>query len=75
MEWLTRASNHFLSRLGQGAIGYVGVNLLLLAAEARWHLIYRLMLWDISEMKTLGFLVGQTVQVTQQVQTLHHLHP
>ena len=28
MERLTRASNQFLSRLGQGAIGYVGVNLL-----------------------------------------------
>ena len=73
MERLTRASNQFLARLGQGAIGYVGVNLLLLAAEAKWHLIYRLMLWDISEMKTLGFLVGQTVQVTQSLQ-IHHLH-
>ncbi|MFZ1018552.1 MAG: hypothetical protein WAN39_11845 [Candidatus Cybelea sp.] len=72
MERLTRASNQFLSRLGQGAIGYVGVNLLLLAAEAKWHLIYRLMLWDISEMKTLGVLVGQTIQVTQQ---LHQIHP
>lgn len=72
MERLTRASNQFLSRLGQGAIGYVGVNLFLLAAEAKWHLIYRLMLWDISEMRTLGFLVGQTIQVTQRIHTLPH---
>jgi hypothetical protein len=69
MERLTRASNRFLARLGQGAAGYVVINLLLLATEAKWHLIYRLMLWDISEMKTLGFLVGQTIQVAQQ---LHH---
>jgi len=69
MERLTRASNRFLARLGQGAAGYLVVNLLLLVAEAKWHFIYRLMLWDISEMKTLGFLVGQTIQISQQV---HH---
>ena len=50
------------------------INLLLLATEAKWHLIYRLMLWDISEMKTLGVLVEQTVRVSQQLQTIHHLH-
>jgi hypothetical protein len=46
--------------------------MLLLVAEAKWHFVYRLMLWDISEMRTLGVLVEQTIRVSQQLQALHH---
>lgn len=47
------------------------MNVLLLAAEARWHVVSRLTIWDLREMKTLAYLVGETIRVTQQ---LHHFH-
>jgi hypothetical protein len=61
MERLTRSFNQLASRLTKIGTGYLGVNIVLLAAEARWHLIYHLTLWDVSEMKTFGFLLGKTL--------------
>lgn len=61
MERLTRASTQFLSRLAKGTAGYMGVNVVLLASEARWHLLTKLTVWDISEMKTFVYLLGKTI--------------
>ncbi|HEX4015066.1 MAG TPA: hypothetical protein VHX17_14415 [Candidatus Cybelea sp.] len=60
MERLTRKYKRFLAYLGQGTVGYLAVNLVLMAAEAKWHLLYRLTVWDMSEMKLVAILLAQT---------------
>lgn len=47
------------ARYAWGAGFYLALNFLILAVEARWHLLYRLTLWDIAEFKTLALLVSQ----------------
>ena len=71
MERATRAFSHIASRVARLGAGYLGVNVLLLAAEAKWHVVSRLTIWDVREMKTLAYLVSETTRVTEQ---LHHLH-
>lgn len=61
MQRLTQATTHLGNNLAHGAASYFGLNVLLLIAEARWHIVYRLMLWDVSEMKTFVYLLGKTV--------------
>ncbi|MGA2761069.1 MAG: hypothetical protein ABSF08_12215 [Candidatus Cybelea sp.] len=61
MQRLTQATTHLGNNLAHGAASYFGLNVVLLIAEARWHLVWRLMLWDVSEMKTFGFLLGKTL--------------
>jgi hypothetical protein len=61
MEHLMRVPKWFGSRYAWGAGFYLALNFLLLAAEARWHLLYQLTVWDISELKTLALLVSQGV--------------
>jgi hypothetical protein len=45
-------------RSGARAFYYVAaywmLNIALVVAEARWHLIYKLTLWDIAELRSLG---------------------
>jgi hypothetical protein len=36
-----------------GTAGYLALNLLLFAAEAKWHVLSRLTAWDALEIKTL----------------------
>jgi hypothetical protein len=61
MQRLTQATTHLGTNLGHGAASYLGLNMVLLLAEARWHIFYHLLLWDISEMKTFAFLLGKTL--------------
>jgi hypothetical protein len=61
MQLFTRAIGQAVPGLAHGTVAYLGLNVVLLAAEARWHLLYRLMLWDVSELKTFGFLLGKTL--------------
>ena len=35
------------------------LNIALVAAEAKWHLIYRLTIWDIAQLRTLAPLFTQ----------------
>lgn len=46
------------NRTGPRAIYYVAaywaLNIVLVVAEARWHLIYRLMLWDIAQLSSFA---------------------
>jgi len=48
-----------LRRFFYGATVYWGVNLLLLGAELRWHIFYRLTVWDITTLRALAAAVGR----------------
>ena len=61
MQRLTQATTHFGTGMTHGAASYFGLNVVLLIAEARWHIVYHLLLWDVSEMKTFAFLLGKTL--------------
>lgn len=63
MEQLVRPTKRLGKRFAWGAAGYLTINFLLLAVEARWHILAKLTVWDISELKTLSSML---------VQTLHH---
>jgi hypothetical protein len=59
MELLARPTNRIASRFAYGAAVYWGLNVILLAAEARWHVLLRLTLWDVAEIKTLAPLLAR----------------
>jgi hypothetical protein len=61
MEQLVRPTKRVGKRFAWGAGVYLALNFLLLAAEARWHILARLTVWDISELKTLSAMLGQTM--------------
>jgi hypothetical protein len=61
MEHLVRVPKWFAARYAWGAGFYLALNFLILAVEARWHFLYRLTAWDISELKTLATLLSQGV--------------
>jgi len=58
MQLIARPLNRFTSRLAYGAVAYWGLNVALVAAEARWHLLYRLTVWDIVQLKSLASIFG-----------------
>jgi hypothetical protein len=55
MRQLARTVDRLLSRYRYGLWAYWSVNVALIVVEVRWHLLTRLMLWDIT---TLARLVG-----------------
>jgi hypothetical protein len=59
MQRLTRIAKRLVSGLAHGSVAYLGLNAILLVEEARFHLLYRLMVWDVSELRLFGFLLGQ----------------
>ena len=59
MEHLVRPTKRVGTRFAWGTGIYLALNLLLVAAEVRWHILARLTVWDISELKTLGSMLGQ----------------
>jgi hypothetical protein len=61
MQRLTQATTHLGTSMAHGAASYLGINVVMLIAEARWHIVWRLMIWDVNEMKTFGFLLGKTL--------------
>lgn len=63
MQRLTRFLKRVLSGLAHGSLAYLGINAILLVEEARFHLLFRLTVWDISELRLFGILLG------------HQLHP
>lgn len=40
------------------SLAYLLLNAILLVEEARFHLLYRLTVWDISELRLFGILLG-----------------
>ncbi len=59
MQRLTRFAKRVLSGLAHGGLAYLGLNAILLVEEARFHLLFRLTVWDISELRLFGLLLGQ----------------
>jgi hypothetical protein len=49
------------SRFAYGAVGYWGLNAVLAAAELRWHLLYRITLWDMAQIRTLAPVLTKLV--------------
>jgi hypothetical protein len=56
MELLARATGRLFFRYRYGLWAYWFINAALVVAEVRWHVLYRLTIWDVS---TLVTLVGQ----------------
>ncbi|HEY6325525.1 MAG TPA: hypothetical protein VIW73_03275 [Candidatus Cybelea sp.] len=59
MEWLVSPTKRVGTRFAWGAGAYLALNFLLLVVEARWHVLARLTVWDISELKTLTAMLAQ----------------
>lgn len=59
MQRLTRIVKRVLSGLAHGSLAYLALNAILLVEEARFHLLYRLMVWDLAELRLFGVLLGQ----------------
>ena len=61
MHMLARGPSRLASRFVYGTAAYWALNVVLVATEIRWHLLYRLTAWDISQFKSLGPLIYQLV--------------
>ena len=61
MQQLVRPTKRLGKRFAWSAGIYLALNFLLLAAEMRWHILARLTVWDISELKTLSVMLAQTM--------------
>jgi hypothetical protein len=61
MQRLTRAPKVIGSGWARGTLVYVALNVLIIVAEARWHFLYRLLLWDVSELRLFGFLMSKSL--------------
>ncbi len=48
------------------------LNIALVAAEAKWHLIYRLTMWDITQLRMLAPLFAQLAHPGATIPA-HHL--
>ena len=59
MERLAQVPNRLAQRTLYGTTAYWMLNIVLVAAEMRWHLLYRLTVWDLSTLKTLGPLLAK----------------
>lgn len=58
MQRLTRFLKRVLSGLAHMSLAYLLLNAILLVEEARFHLLFRLTVWDISELRLFGLLLG-----------------
>jgi|GEM_PF-5806861 hypothetical protein len=59
MSWVR--GNVIAGRSTLGIVTYCTLNALIIAAEARWHLLYRLTLWDLSQIRTLIILIARLI--------------
>ncbi|HVR46035.1 MAG TPA: hypothetical protein VMT95_05310 [Candidatus Binatia bacterium] len=59
MEQLVRPTKRVGKRFAWGAGVYLALNFVLLVVEAQWHVLARLTVWDISELKTLTAMLAQ----------------
>ncbi len=59
MERLVRPTKHMGQRFKLGALVYLALNFALLVAEVQWHILARLTVWDISELKALTVMLSQ----------------
>jgi hypothetical protein len=61
MDRFARRVNRLAAGSFYGAAAYWAVNLALVAAEARWHVLYRLTLWDVSQIKALSAILERLI--------------
>lgn len=57
MQLPARARNRLTARLTYGVTAYWTLNALLIAEEARWHLLCRLTIWDLATLRALGLIL------------------
>jgi hypothetical protein len=62
MDTLARRPTRIASRFLFGTVAYWTLNVALVAEEIRWHLLYRLTLWDISQLKAIGPVIYHAVR-------------
>jgi hypothetical protein len=53
MELLARTTSRFLLRYRYGLWAYWFINAALVIAEIKWHVLYRLTIWDITTLSTI----------------------
>ncbi|HEY1867119.1 MAG TPA: hypothetical protein VGG70_02415 [Candidatus Cybelea sp.] len=53
MEQIRPARNRVVHRSMFGLVTYCALNFAVLAAEARWHVLTKLTLYDVAQIKTL----------------------
>lgn len=63
MDMLARRPNRVASRFLYGSAAYWCLNVVLAVEEIKWHLIYRLTLWDISQLRAIGPLLLRAVHL------------
>lgn len=64
MARMVSASKQANSPYTYGAMAYLALNLLLVAAEARWHILAKLTLLDAAEIKQLISMIHQFAQLS-----------
>ncbi len=50
-----------MEKLTYGGVVYLALNFLMVGVEARWHVLYRLTLFDAAAIKTLVPLIAKVV--------------
>ena len=71
MERLARIATRLGPRCAFGVAAYWAVNLALLFAEVRWHVLSRLTLFDIAQLKIYGSVLAKLVQLGVGAATTH----
>jgi hypothetical protein len=61
MQLLARPAKLLSTRYTYSAMVYLGINIAFILAELRWHLFYRLTLWDASQIRTLALLLAKAL--------------
>ena len=54
MEQHAGPAKGIAKRFAYGAAAYWALYVILVAVELRWHILYRLTLWDVEQLKTLA---------------------
>jgi hypothetical protein len=54
MDMLARAPARVASRFLYGTAAYWALNVALVAAEIRWHVLARLTVWDITQLRVIA---------------------
>ena len=54
MDMLARGPSRLASRFVFGTAAYWTLNVALLLAEARWHILYRLTMWDVTQLRAIA---------------------
>ena len=73
MQRLARIATRLGPRCAFGVAAYWAANIALLLAEARWHVLSRLTLFDIAQLKVYGSVFAKLIQIGVAGTTSSHL--